>query len=99
MLSKNAQRPTMCRQFFHIEDPQSVRRKDLFCGEKGKVRKVLVIDGVKLIFFHQTLKVRKLHGNYTVGLQENLQAGDKVVQIRNLREHIVSEEQVGSLSG
>ena len=59
----------MRRQLFHIKDRQAMRRKNLLGGHKAKIGKVLVIDGVKLIFRHQAHQMRKLYRDHALRLE------------------------------
>src|SRR5690606_22564263 len=54
-----------------------------------------MINGIKLIALHEAQQVREFHGNDAVGLKEDLHAANQVVNIRHVRQYIVSDEQVG----
>src|SRR5687767_2820182 len=73
-------------------------REGILGTQKGKIAKMLVVNGVKLIAFNQPLKVRKLHGDDPVWLQQNLHPGNKVVQIRHMSQNIITKQQVSLLS-
>src|ERR1700730_18112746 len=57
-----AKRTAVRRPFFYIEKLQPMSREDLHCGEHGKVRKVLVINGVKFVVLHQPQQMREFQG-------------------------------------
>src|SRR5207248_11018002 len=88
----------MRRKFLHVEHLHAMRREDLFRCDKGKVRKVLVIDGVELVLLHQTHQVRELHCDYSLRSQQNLHSLHKVIQIRNLSQDVVAKEKVGGFA-
>ena len=56
---------------------------------------MLVIDRVELDVLDQLEKMRKLDGHGAVGLQQQGDAGDKVIELRHMREHIVADDQIG----
>ncbi len=55
---------------------------------------MLVVDGVELIVLHQFQQMRKLHGDDAALAQKKLHAGDEVVQIGDMRQHVIAEQQV-----
>ncbi len=57
---------------------------------------MLVVDGVELVVLDQPQQVGKLQSQNTVGLQQNLQPFDEIVQVRNLRQHVVAEDQISA---
>ena len=57
-----------------------------------------MIDGVELVLRHQPFKMRKLQRDDAFRLQQDLHAGDEIVQVRHLGEHIVAHDQVGLLA-
>jgi len=56
---------------------------------------VLVVDRVPLVLVDQPHQVRELHRDHAAGLQQRPHAGDEVVQVGDVREHVVAEQQVG----
>src|SRR6476659_10400336 len=42
--------------------------------------------------------MRKLHGDHALGLKKEFHPGDEIVQIRDMRENVVSQEKIGALS-
>src|SRR6266404_8082339 len=99
MPSKNAQGAAVGGQFLDIKERQAMRSKDLFGCEKGEIGEVFMVNGVKLIFFHQPLKMRELHGDYPMRFQQDLHSCNKIVQFGDLREHVVAKEQIRLLTG
>src|ERR1700722_15038902 len=57
---------------------------------------MLVINCVKFISLDQTEEMREFQSENSICVQENLQSLDKIIQVRNLRQHVVSEHQVRS---
>ena len=43
----------------------------------------------------QPLQMRKFERDHAFGLQEHAHAGDEVVEVRNLRQHVVADDEVG----
>ena len=64
-------------------------------GVEREVAEVLVVDGVELVLVDQPHDVGELHRQHAARREDDLHAGDEVVEIRHLREHVVAEEQVG----
>ena len=56
-----------------------------------------MINRIELIFANQIQQVRKFKGRNTGLLQEYRDPRDEVVDIRNMREHIVGNDKVGLL--
>ena len=57
---------------------------------------MLVVDRIELVARDQSRKVRKLHRDDAAGREQPLHAGDKVVEVRHVREDIVSQQKVGT---
>src|SRR5713101_4395810 len=55
-------------QLLDVKQHQSVGVKNLFRGQEGEVREMLVVDRVKLILLHQFQQVRELEGQHPPGL-------------------------------
>src|SRR6266850_7408420 len=70
-----------------------------FRGDEREIRKMLVIDGVKLIFVHQPEQVGKLHGNDAAGFEKDLHSLDEVIEVRNLGQDVVPQKEIGALTG
>src|ERR1700730_2928191 len=98
MPSKNARGDAVGGQLLHIKECQAMCIKDLFGCEKGEIGKVFMVNGVKLIFFHQPLKMWEFHGDYPMRFQQDLHSRNKIVQIGNLREYVVAKEQIRLLA-
>ena len=54
-----------------------------------------MVDGVELVLLDQADQMREFERDDTLRLQEDLHAGDEVVEIRNLRQHVVADDQIG----
>src|SRR6185503_7556056 len=98
MARVDSQGATVGRNFFDIEDRESVGEKNLLDRSKGQVGKMLVVNRVELIFVHEPHQMRELHGNHSRALQQHLQACDKVVDVGYMCEDIISEQQIGLFS-
>ena len=56
---------------------------------------MLMVDGVKLIAFHELQQMRELQGDYPVRLKQKIQSGNEVTKIRHLCEHVVANQKIG----
>src|SRR5271154_818078 len=92
MTGVDAQRAAMRRNFIDIEERQTMGCEDLFSCRERKIGEVLVINGVELVLLYQAQEVGEFHGDKAVGLKQEFHAGNEVVDIRNLREHVIAEE-------
>ena len=72
-----------------------MRREHLLDRQEREIAEVLVVDRVELVLCHQPLQMRKLHRDHALRLEQALHAGDEVVQVRHVRQHIVAEHQIG----
>ena len=57
-----------------------------------------MINRVEFIAFHQAQQVGKLECQDAIWLQQDFQAFDKIVQVGNLREYVISKDQVSGAS-
>ena len=55
-----------------------------------------MVDRIVLAEFHQTHQVRKLNADRTLRFQQCLDARNKIIQIRNVGQHIVRQEHIRS---
>src|SRR5882762_8208580 len=55
---------------------------------------MLVIDRVELVLVHEPHEVRKLHRNHAVRLKHGFHATDKIVEVRNLCQYIVTNQEI-----
>ena len=85
----------MGRQSFNVDQREPMGGSQAAYGAEREIRKVLVVDGIELVFSHQALKMRHLDGDDALGRQEMRHAGDEVVEFRHLRQHIVGDDQIG----
>src|SRR5690606_38836129 len=95
MPSINPDGSTVCWQLVNVEEHQAVVFEDPFHRAKREIREVFVIDGIELISFYQPQEVGEFHSDYTVGLQEHLHTAYQVIDIRNVGQHVVTDQQVG----
>ena len=57
---------------------------------------MLVVDRVELELLDQSDEMRHLDRRHPVRCEHDLDARDEVVQLRNLREHVVRDDEVGA---
>src|SRR5260370_6854844 len=60
---------------------------------------MLMINGVELIVFHEAHQMGEFHGNDAPRLEQDFHTGDKVIDVWDVSEHVVSEQQIGGLAG
>src|ERR1700689_4393374 len=77
-----------------IVEAQSVAREYLFDGMHRKIRKMLVIDGIEFDMFYQLQNMRKFHGDVAVWTQQQGNAGDEIVELGHVRQHIVTNDEI-----
>ena len=53
-----------------------------------------MIDGIELGPFHELQKVRELHCEHAIRLKRDGDAGDEIIEIRNMSEHVVARQQI-----
>ena len=89
----------MGRQLLHVEQPQAMSGEDLLDHEQREIGEMLVVDRVELGILDQPRQMRELHRQDTVLRQQMREAGDEIVEIGNMGQHIVAEQKVrpGSL--
>ncbi len=56
---------------------------------------MLVIDGVELHLFDQPQQVGELHRQHTVVREHPGEAGDEIVEVGHMRQHVVADQQIG----
>ena len=71
-------------------------RKHAIGGEEGEIGKVLVINRIPLPALNESHKVGKLHRQDAIRSEQHLYTGDKIVQVWDVREHIVADQQIGA---
>src|SRR6267378_905757 len=84
--------------FLHIENLQTMPPQRGRRGQKRKIRKVLVINGVELTALDQPPQVRELQGEHAPRFQKSREACYEIVQVRHVGKDIVRHEQVGSMT-
>ena len=83
------------RQSFNVDQRKPMGGSQAAYAAERKVRKVLVVDGIKLVFSQQPLKMRHLDSDDAFRRQEMRHTGDEVVEFRHLCQHIVGNDQIG----
>ena len=66
----DAERPAMRRQSVDVDQHEAMGGGKPRHGSKREIREVLVIDGIELVLFHQTLKMRHLDGDHAFGREQ-----------------------------
>ena len=74
----------MSRKFFDIKENEAMCSKNFLSGEEGKIGKMFVIDRVELILGHQSHEMRELHGEDTLGVQQQLHSFNKIIEARHV---------------
>src|ERR1700733_10276518 len=83
------------RQLLYVKDAQAVCFHDAHGREHRKIREVLVVDRVKFVVFDQSQQVGKLQGQNPLRFQQDFKPFDKIIEVRDLRQYVVSANQVG----
>ena len=55
---------------------------------------MLVVNRIELVLLHESIQMRKLHRDRAALAEQYLHARHEIIEIRNVREHIVAEQQV-----
>src|SRR5688572_26344535 len=55
---------------------------------------MLVVNRVELVSFDEPLEMGKFHRNDTAGLEENFHPCDEIIQVGNMREHVIAKQQI-----
>ena len=79
-----------------IEHLQAVMREDLGECRERVIAEVLVVDRVELIEPQQVQHVMEFERRHPGRLEQYLEAGNEVVDVRNVRDHVVGRHQVGA---
>src|SRR5262249_24553518 len=82
-------------QFLNVENSHTVGRKYLLRCKRSKIREVLMVDLVELIAEHRLQQVRKFDRADAPRLQDDGQAFDKGIEVRNLGKNVIANNQVG----
>ena len=88
-------RTSMSRKLFDVEQSQSVVLEDALHYEECEVTEMFVVDRVELVLPHQLQQMGKLHCDHATGFEQDLHPGDEVINIRDMRQDIVADEEIG----
>ena len=55
---------------------------------------MLVIHGIELVVGQQLQQVRELEGRHTSRLEQQCEAGDEIIDVRHMRQHVVRSHQI-----
>ena len=88
----------MCRELFHVKHTQAGTSEDVADDEQREVAVVLVIDGVERAQFDQSQHVLEFDRQHSTWFQECLHTGDEVMQVRDVRQDIVRDDEVGGMT-
>jgi hypothetical protein len=69
--------------------------EDLLDRREAQVGVVLVVDRVELVALYEAHQVRELQGEDAAGREQGLHPGHEVVEIGDVREHVVADQQIG----
>ena len=76
--------------FVNIKKFQSLGPENFTNRVKREIRKMFMVDGIKLVIINQLNQVREFHGNDTIGLENALHSAYKIIDIRHMREYIIA---------
>jgi hypothetical protein len=85
-------------ELLDIEQLEPVVGEHALGGQAREVLEVLVVDRVELVVLDEPQQVRHLDRHHAVVGQQDLEAGDEVVEVRHVRHHVVGGDQVGALA-
>src|SRR5450631_1592634 len=72
--------------------------ENFFRADQREVGEVLVVNRIELIEFDEPKQMWKLQRQHALGLEQNFETLNEIVQVRNLGKNIVSQHQVGCSS-
>ena len=85
----------MGRQHLDVDRHKTVGRRDATHGDEREIGKVLVVDRVELVLGDEAPEMRDLDGHNPVRCQQMGDAGNEVVELGHLRQHVIGDDQVG----
>jgi len=80
--------------FFHIEHRESRLCENLDGGREGKIREVLVVNRVELLFRDESVEVREFAGEDAVRLEQRGASLCEVIDLGNMREDVDRNHEV-----
>ena len=95
VLQEHAERPSVARKLFDVDKREPLRAEDRLDRVQREVREVLVVDRVVLEVLDQFREVRELERRRPRRREQGGHARDEVVDVRDLGEHVVSEDEIG----
>src|SRR3972149_8567153 len=69
--------------------------KNFFNSYEREVGEMLMINSIELALLHEAHQVGKLHGDHAVRLKKNFHPLNKIIQLRHMGEHIITDYQIG----
>src|SRR5262245_23895504 len=94
----DAQGPAMGRKLLDVEHLEPVAASQPVDGNERKIREMLMIDRVELVVLDQSFEMRELERDDSVRSQQVGHSRRKVIEIRNLRQHIVADDKISFAS-
>ncbi len=88
----------MYRNLLHVVEEETMITEQAFEGDHGKVAEVLVVDGVEFALLDEIDEIGNFNDCDPVRFEKQLHAFDEAVQIRDVRENVVSQKDVGLLA-
>jgi hypothetical protein len=82
-------------QRLDVEDAQPVAREGPLHGQQREVAVVLVVDRVELHLADEVEEMRELDRQHARRLEHAGEAGDEVVEVGHVRQHVVGDHEVG----
>ncbi len=77
---------------FHVDDLQTVTRKQLQQRGQEEIENVLVINGVEFPLGKKFRGVREFQHDAPAWREQRLQAADEIVDLRRMGEDVVSKD-------
>ena len=91
----DAQRAAVGGELLDVDQLEPVAAGQALDRDQREVREVLVVDGVELVLGDQPREMRELERDHALGREQARHAGDEVVEVGHLGEHVVADDQVG----
>src|SRR5881296_4629866 len=87
----------MRRQLFYVKQRESMGGEHRLRAEKREVGKMLMVNRVELVLLDEPHEVREFDGDGAKRLQQDLEAGDEVIEVVHLGEDVFPQQEIGLL--
>src|SRR5580698_1898641 len=91
----DAQRTAMGSELLDVKYPQSMPARETVHRHQRKVREVLMVNRVELIFLDKPLEMREFECDHPLRRQQLRHSRSEVVEIGDLRQHVVADDEIG----